>query len=239
MNTATGGDPARKANMSTLHVRKEGKTKLSIPYVITNGFPNFQGKYLVSGETCKADGIDPKSLVLKAPNSKTEKYYLRMGQNPDGNLLVDSEEESRKRQDEAERKILALHLNSPRNGDNRKWGHCEKCDVALPPGYGKLRFCAADTGCPDHMDRDGWHIRCADESACAVRVPAARRAAKIRSLRDQAEHEKSVAIGALTYDADGWLSREDQEKSHATGMAKAAQLEAQAAALERMSGSAS
>lgn len=225
--------------MATLHVRKNGETKLSIPYTIgVFGLPTFQNRYLVSKESCAADGVDPKPLITRKPTEKTEKYYLRLGKNPDGNVLVDDAEECAARIADGEAKSIALHVGSPRSGDNRKWGSCECCDVVLPPGFGKLRFCGMDTGCMEHMDRDGWHVRCSDQNACAARVPAAHRARKIRSLRDQASHARSVALGALTYDADGWLSREDRQKSHDEGMAKSATLESQAVELEKINASA-
>jgi hypothetical protein len=35
-----------------------------------------------------------------------------------------------------------------------------------------------------------------------------------RRLREEAGHLRDKARGALAYDADGWLSREDQQKRH-------------------------
>lgn len=56
--------------------------------------------------------------------------------------------------------------------------------------------------------------------------------AKAESLREQARRERETAVGALTYDADGWLSAEDQQRRHDEHMTRAAQVEAQAAELE-------
>jgi hypothetical protein len=47
----------------------------------------------------------------------------------------------------------------------------------------------------------------------------------------KAEHEESLASGALTYDADGWIDSVGQQKRHDEYMAKAAELRKQAAAL--------
>lgn len=47
----------------------------------------------------------------------------------------------------------------------------------------------------------------------------------------QAEHEESLAVGALTYDADGWLNETERQKGHDEHMAKAAAIRERAAAL--------
>lgn len=217
----------------TLHVKKDGKTKLSIPYTLgVFGLPNFQGKYLISKAACEADGVNPSILVTARPTDGTKKYYLAMGLNPDGNFLVDDDEEIAAKQAKYDAEILALHAGSPRAGNNKHLGCCEVCSAAIPVGYGLLRRCAADTGCPQHHDRDGWHLRCADAAACAARLPAARCAAEIASLKAQSADARRIAGGALTYDADGWISPEEQQARHDAGMAKAAALAARAAALE-------
>lgn len=73
--------------------------------------------------------------------------------------------------------------------------------------------------------------RMADWCAKYPADAAKREAAK---LRDKADHKRSLAKGALTYDCDGWLSAADQNASHDEFMAEAAALEAQAAALENL-----
>lgn len=40
-----------------------------------------------------------------------------MGLNPDGNLLVDDDEQSLKQQEEADRKWYAIHASSPKTGE--------------------------------------------------------------------------------------------------------------------------
>ncbi len=50
-------------------------------------------------------------------------------------------------------------------------------------------------------------------------------------LIEQAKHEEELASGALVYDADGWLSPEEQQRRHDEHMAKARELRAKAAEL--------
>jgi len=64
-------------------------------------------------------------------------------------------------------------------------------------------------------------------------LPAEVRAAREerRAINDQAEHEDSMAVGALTYDCDGSISPEAQNKRHDEFKAKAKGLRAEAAAI--------
>jgi hypothetical protein len=52
-----------------------------------------------------------------------------------------------------------------------------------------------------------------------------------RKLVARAEHEESLAVGALTYDADGWIGPQEQQKRHDDFMVKAAKYRKQAADL--------
>ena len=54
----------------------------------------------------------------------------------------------------------------------------------------------------------------------------------VQRLRDQAERLRSKAVGALTYDSDGWLSKADQQKRHDDWMAEAQAKLDEAAKLE-------
>lgn len=66
--------------------------------------------------------------------------------------------------------------------------------------------------------------------AWKAKYPEAAAREMAADLLAEADHEDELALGALTYDADGWLSREDQEARAAEHRAKAAALRAKAAA---------
>jgi len=175
-------------------VRKAGVTKLTIPASVSNGFPHFRGKYLVSKEACAADGVDPQTLVTKAPTEKTGKYYLRMGLNPDGNEVVDLNVEDAERREKFSRELAQKWAGVPKTGNNKYQGTCERCGELLPPGYGHLQFCAMDTGCPTHMDKDGYHLTCTDKSRCDAGVEDRRRV----------EREHAISNFELYLSARSW-----------------------------------
>lgn len=75
------------------------------------------------------------------------------------------------------------------------------------------------------------HRADAAEQAWRAEYPDAATEERRERLRAQAEHERSLAVGALTYDADGWLSPEDQQRAHDEHIAKAEAIEAEAASL--------
>lgn len=68
--------------------------------------------------------------------------------------------------------------------------------------------------------------------AWQAKYPAAAAREKAAILRAKADHQDSLAKGALVYDADGWLSAEDQERRAAEFKAEAAKLRAEADRLE-------
>lgn len=51
---------------------------------------------------------------------------------------------------------------------------------------------------------------------------------RAKNLKAKADHERSLAIGALTYDMDGWLNREEQQKRHDEFKANAMKMEREA-----------
>lgn len=75
------------------------------------------------------------------------------------------------------------------------------------------------------------YLRSAADAALAawrIRYQDAAREEQRLVLHDKAEHERELATGALTYDADGWLTYEDQQHRHDEHMAKAANYDRQA-----------
>lgn len=69
-------------------------------------------------------------------------------------------------------------------------------------------------------------------TAWREKYPEAAREEDRRNLLAQADKHDELAVGALVYDADGWLSASEQETRAAEFRAKAEKLRARAAALE-------
>jgi len=79
-------------------------------------------------------------------------------------------------------------------GNNRKAGNCDRCGHYLQPGQGHLERCYADTGCMQHFDDDGWHLGCADRTACDARVTENRERAE--KAKAATEELRKLAAGA-------------------------------------------
>ena len=212
----------------TLHVIKDGKIKLSIPYELTGGFPNFQGKYLVSKEACGAGGIDPKTLVSKVPISATEKYYLRMGVNPDGNEIIDDDdyrERGSRLQVERESVRRAALTPEQRSLEDKIREGLEAWNEIDRLQYLSHKALTRDT---DDMNVDrGYRLQAEASSKAKVwaeKYPEAAAVRRAEQMKSQATELQRQAVGALLYDADGWLSKEDQKKSHDSLMRQAAEL---------------
>ncbi len=64
--------------------------------------------------------------------------------------------------------------------------------------------------------------------AWTAKYPAAAAKERANDLRAKADRQDSLAAGALVYDADGWLSSEEQERRAAEFKVRAAELRAEA-----------
>lgn len=94
----------------------------------------------------------------------------RTVRHPDNHPMCSHRAPAAARPASADRTILASVPGGAQApaGRNRRPGDCERCGSYLATGAGLLVRCLADTGCPRHMDADGWHLYCADRKACDV-----------------------------------------------------------------------
>lgn len=209
---------------------------MTIPYTLLNGFPHFQGKFLTSKVECQKDGVDPKSLVGTPPTESTSKYYLRMGMNPDGNEVIDDNDLSARRTAEASARDTArrdaLTPDQRAREDRIRDGLRAYQEIERLEDLSQKAL-TRDT---DDMNIDrGYRLQAqaaAHRKQWIEQYPEASRAQRARALRDSANHERDLASGALTYDCDGSLSREDQQQRHDSFLRRAAELDRQAAELE-------
>jgi len=101
---------------------------------------------------------------------------------------------------------------------NRKPDNCQHCGAWVAAGAGLLVWCPEDSGCPEHHDYSGYHVRCLDDVACGeareTRIAAAKaerdaqkaHAAALNALRDALrageqipEHDCSLPAGELRW----------------------------------------
>lgn len=79
---------------------------------------------------------------------------------------------------------------------NRRPGYCDRCDRHLEIGAGTLEYCVEDSGCSRHHDEGGWHLYCADTTACATRRDGLVEAAHAQLARAEALRELAAEVEA-------------------------------------------
>ena len=184
---------------------RDGKVVMSVSNATAEdgfvGAPTAKGRgYVADGVLLERDGVKSEFLgaIKNKPSiaiTKYAKYVFQPGVvTESGAEAVPTAEWDARQQAAADVRFAAALSNDARTGNNRKPGSCEECGVLLLPGYGTLRFCGADTGCVEHMDRDGWHITCADTARCAERKIA----------RAAAAREERLANGRIHISSCGW-----------------------------------
>jgi len=180
---------------------------------------------LIDGESPEARELGKDKLVELV---KTRRFieipagcFAKMGLNPSG-LLVQRYAEIETEQEAKSKAYLAEHPEVMERAE---------IDKLLARGR-KINDDwseEADTG------KGFSFIAEAEERLKAWRAmyPEAAREEDARELEAQADHEEDIARGALVYDADGDISREEQVNRHREGMAKAANLRVRAAEIRR------
>jgi hypothetical protein len=150
--------------------------------------------------------------------------FVRRGENPGGLLCITEHDWER-------------HPSNPNSVQARA-----AREAAISPAERELRAinnlfarseAARHATDDDQMDRH-FRLSCEAESrlkAWKAQYPAEAKLRRADALRDEAAHQESLAAGALTYDADGWIGSEEQEKRAAEYKAKAAELRGEACRL--------
>jgi len=142
--------------------------------------------------------------------------YARLGANEGGLVVMYAEEYDRERRAEAK-----AHLDAhPEIRERQEITALFEHGHHINDEWGD----DADTG-------EGFRLIAEAERRLAAwreKYPEAAREERAENLIAKAEHEESIAKGALTFDADGWLSSKDQQKRYDEHMAKAADLRKQA-----------
>lgn len=138
--------------------------------------------------------------------------FLRLGQNPDGALVMAADEWDRQQRDarpESEKaydEVQRLYAEADRLKDSTQEDGYERHFRVL-------------------------HQADAARAAWREKYPEAATEKKRASLLAQAAHQRSLAQGAMTYDCDGSFSRADQEARRDEFLKKAAEIESQANSL--------
>lgn len=213
-------------NKVNLVIIRDGKVTLRLPQatirddgtVWANDIPLLDGK---------AAGALPKDQAAAAVRAKAwdkipASMYTKIGTSPSG-LIVRAEAEylaeQRAARDQEQR---AYDLAHP--------GAAERREIDAMFAHAFARRDAAD----DSNTMDYYRISAgasAKLKAWRVKYPAEAREEDAAELRAKADHQRSLAAGALAYDCDGSLDNAAQQKRHDEFLAQAVELEKQAADL--------
>lgn len=211
-----------KSDTRTVYlVLRNGELKMRLPNatVGSDGIVSVNGAFVVDGELAKADGCY-ETVAGAAKNrlwtSINRKYLGRLGTSSSGLEIVAEDDYDARR-----RAASAAHLAAHPEIRERQ------AITALYEEAERIRY--------EDTDRYFNLRRRADARLATWRAtyPGAAAEEEAAQLRDKAEHARSMAAGALVYDADGSLSQGYQERSHDEWEARAEELETQAAELLR------
>lgn len=200
---------------TTYLVTRDGQIKLRLTgaTVDGDGAVTANGAYVVDGDLAKAHGCyDAVVAAARARQwrSINRRYFAKVGTSPSG-LTVETEAEYNARM-------------RPPVDAAPEWAE-RRAISALFAKAARLEY--VDSNAYYHT----LHEAEAALAAWQAKYPRAAAVERSESLRVAAEHERHLALGALTYDCDGSLSREDQDREHDRRMAVAADLDRQADAL--------
>lgn len=187
------------------------KMRLQRATVDPDGAVSCQSCYVIDAELAKSDGVfDAVASNVKAKRwgQIDRRYFGKVGTSVSGLQIV-----SEREYDVAQRRAVAPEWQA-RQAITALFERASRLQYEDTEQYFELR-------------------RHAEEQLVSWRriYPAAAEEERVDGLRSEADHLRSLANGALTYDMDGSLSAEAQQAAHDERVAKAAALDAQAAAL--------
>ena len=209
----------------TVVVIRNGEVKLTIPNATIRSdgtvWTAKNDNPLIDGESARSkhEGKEKLAALIKA--RKSEEIPLaciaKYGHNESGLLVVDKDEYYAEKRAKAEREMTPAQRER----------------IEIQKLYAKANK-IANSESEDNVSKPMAIRSKADKKLADWRKKYPVEAAKEKAadLRAKADHERDLARGALLYDADGWLSKEDQQKRHDEHIAKATELEKQATELE-------
>lgn len=211
--------------MRTVIVYRNGEIKCRVTAEIRNGILRHGKNILINNDLIQSAGLNKDHVVrqIKAGNITPEIEALGMHIGDNGNGLVCRWADEVRAEEEAERKAKYDALPA-------KVRAAREERIAIDELYYRAdRSLNHDTD-EDNVSR-GYRLQAeADRriKAWRERYPYAAERERVNDLRAKADREDSLAVGALTYDADGWISPEEQQRRYDAGKAAATALRAEA-----------
>jgi len=207
--------------MMTVILMRGGKIKMRMPGVTeradgtlwTHGVPIADGAELQRHGIAQADYV--RRVKAGELTAQDRACLVKLGANPSGLEALTAEQYERQEQERIAAMRAEYDRTHPGAAERRRIdGIYAEADRKRDwPGEYHPLMIEADKAL------EKWR-------ATYPREAAAERAS---DLRAEAEHQRSLAVGALVYDADGWIDRKGQKERAAKFEAEAAKLEAEAA----------
>jgi hypothetical protein len=210
--------------MRIVQVTRDGEIKLTVPAEIRNGVLRHGQAILINGDLVRAPWTkETVAAAIKTGRitAEIEAMGMRIGDNGNGLVVrwLDEVQAEERAQAQAAYDALPGEVRAARE-------ERAAIDKLYRRAHQSLNH---DTD--DNNLMRGYSLRAeADQRLAAWRkqYPEAAKEERRAALLAQAEHEESLAVGALTYDCDGSFSPEYQRQRHDEMMAKAAALRRQA-----------
>ena len=214
---------ARK--LRTVVVSRNGEKKLRVPAEERNGILRSGDSILINADLLAASGLSREHVMREVGAGRItpeiEALGMRLGDNGNGLIVRWLDDILAQQRVAAKAAYDALPADVRASREER---------AAISDLYARAEKALNRDTDADNVSR-GYSLRAeADRRLADWRERCPRAAAEEEAVRllSQAEHEETLAAGALTYDADGWLSRDEQQRRHDEHVAKAADLREQA-----------
>jgi hypothetical protein len=209
--------------MSIFQVMLNGKVTLTIPGEIRDGFlwglTGDSAKPVLNGSLLAENGVSQdeakKALASGKYSDKIRACFMTVGDNANGRTVVNKTAADRLEHEQWKANRTPADLR--REEIATLWAKVRRCDRSEDDvEYDRLRFAAQDA-----------------ESKFYAEFPEELKKDQAAELRAKADKARELASGALVYDADGWISSEEQERRAAEFRAEAAQYDLQADELSK------
>lgn len=214
--------------MRTVIVSRNGETKMRVSAELRNGILRNGKNILINADLFGGSGLTKTQVMRQIKIGKItreiEALGMRIGDNGNGLVVrwADEVQSQNTAKAKATYDALPAHVRAGREerveienlfARSRRALNRDTDDMNVERGY-RLEAEA-------RRRLQAWRKDYPDEAKEERR----------RAMHAKADREESLAVGALTYDADGWISREEQQKRYEEGKEKAASIRAEANAL--------
>ena len=214
--------------MKVVIAYRNGEERLRVPAEVRNGVLRNGKNILINSDFIPAGEKDRIVKQIKAGSitPEIEKMGMKIGDNGNGLIVRWAEDVERECREKARKEYDALPADERAAIEERR--EIDRLYMISDQALNR------DTD-DDNVSRGYSRQAQADRRLAAwrVRYPKQARLEEADKLEHLAVREDDLASGALVYDADGWISPEEQQKRHDEHKDKAARLRAEAQGIRK------